>query len=186
MDFVQPGGVALATVSLPESTYPNSDLASAFFNVSVNRTLTADQCGEFSVPQPNPALPADPTVQTTAQLATPPISKPPIGKLTIGDMELLSSETTAGGETTNRPGEQAAKYYHVFRNGACYEFALKVATTESNSLPTPESTIKPVNRDEVFKRLEKILATAKISPVTTPEVNAQVKSNTQPTETPAQ
>jgi hypothetical protein len=186
MDFVQPGGIALAAVSLPDSSYPNSALASAFFNVSVNRTLTADQCGEFSVPQPNPALPADPTVQTTAQLATPPISKPPIGKLTIGDMELLSSETTAGGETTNRPGEQAAKYYHVFRNGACYEFALKVATTESNSLPTPESTIKPVNRDEVFKRLEKILATAKISPVTTPEVNAQVKSNTQPTETPAQ
>jgi|SRR5580704_9606885 hypothetical protein len=187
MDFVQPGGIALAAVSLPDSTYPNSALASAFFNVSVNKTLTADQCGEFSVPQPDPALPADPAVQATAQLATPPISKLPIGKLMIGDMELQSSETTGGGgETTNGPREEAAKYYHVFRNGACYEFALQVATTESNSLPTTESTIKPVNRDEVFKRLEKILATAKISPVTAPEVKAQAKSNAQPTETPAQ
>jgi len=37
MDFVQPGGVALAAVALPESAYPNSDLASAFFGVSVNK-----------------------------------------------------------------------------------------------------------------------------------------------------
>ena len=181
MDFVQPGGVALATVSLPESTYPNSDLASAFFNVSVNKTLTADQCGEFSVPQPNPAAPADPTLQATAQLATPPISK-----LMIGDMELQSSETTSGGQTTNGPREEASKYYHVFQNGACYEFALKVATIESSSSPTTESATKPVNRDEVFQRLEKILATVKINPVTAPEVNAEVKTNTQPTETPAQ
>src|SRR5208283_4167638 len=143
MDFVQPGGVALAAVSLPESTYPNSDLASAFFNVSVNKTLTADQCGEFSVPQPNPAAPADPTVEATAQLATPPISK-----LMIGDMELQSSETTPS--------------------------------------PTTQSTTKPVNRDEVFRRLEKILATVKINPITAPEVNAEVKTNTQPSETPAQ
>ena len=181
MDFVQPGGVALATVSLPESTYPNSDLASAFFSVSVNKTLTADQCGEFSVPQPNPAAPADPTLQATAQLATPPISK-----LMIGDMELQSSETTSGGQTTNGPREEASKYYHVFQNGACYEFALKVATIESSSSPTTESATKPVNRDEVFQRLEKILATVKINPITAPEVNAEVKTNTQPTETPAQ
>ncbi len=181
MDFVQPGGVALAAVSLPDSTYPNSDLASAYFNVSVNKTLTADQCGEFSVPQPNPAAPADPTVEATAQLATPPISK-----LMIGDMELQSSETTAAGETTNGTREEASKYYHVFQNGACYEFALKVATTESNSSPTTDSTTKPVNRDEVFQRLEKILASVKINPITAPEVNAEVKTNTQPTETPAQ
>ncbi|MGA8437339.1 MAG: hypothetical protein WB762_05775 [Candidatus Sulfotelmatobacter sp.] len=181
MDFVRPGGVALAAVSLPDSEYPNSDLASAFFNVSVHKTLSADQCGQFSVPQPNPAAPADPTVQATAQLATPPISK-----LMIGDMELQSSETTAGGQTTNGPREEASKYYHVFQNGACYEFALKVATTESNSLPTTESTSKPVNRDEVFARLEKILATVKINPIIAPEVNAEVKTNMQPTETPAQ
>ncbi len=181
MDFVQPGGVALAAVSLPDSTYPNSDLASAYFNVSVNKTLTADQCGEFSVPQPNPAAPADPTVEATAQLATPPISK-----LMIGDMELQSSETTAGGQTTNGPREEASKYYHVFQNGACYEFALKVATAESNSSPTMESTTKPVNRDEVFQRLEKILATVKINPITAPDVNTEVKTTAQPTQTPAQ
>jgi hypothetical protein len=178
MDFVQPGGVALAAVALPESVYPNSDLASAFFNVSLNKTLTADQCGEFSVPQPNPAAPADPAVQATAQLA-----KPPISKLMIGDMELQSAEANAVQGTR----EEVSKYYHVFQNGACYEFALKIATFGPDTAASNEP-IKYIDRDEVFQRLEKILATVKVNPITPPEVNAEVKSNIQPTaaETPAQ
>jgi hypothetical protein len=181
MDFVQPGGVALAAVSLPDSTYPDSDLAWAFFNVSVNKTVTADQCNEFSVPRPDPASPADPAIRATAQLSTPPISK-----LMIGDMELQSAETEAGGQTSNGPREEASKYYHVFRNGGCYEFSLNVATMKRDS--TSGSTTKPVDREEVFHRLEKILATVRINPVTPPEVNSEVKASTQaaPAETPAQ
>ena len=180
MDFVQPGGVTIAAVALPYSTYPNSDLASAFFNVSVNKTLTADQCNEFSVPQPDPASPNDPAVRAAAQLSTPPMSK-----LMIGDMELQSAETAAGGQTNNSPREEASKYYHVFQNGGCYEFSLQVATMKLDT--TSEST-KPVDREEVFKRLEKILATVKIDPVTPLEVNGEVKASTQPAsvETPAQ
>ena len=183
MDFVQPGGVALAAVALPESTYAGSDLAAAFFNVSVNKALTADQCGEFSVPQPNPATPTDSTVQATAQLAAPPISK-----LMIGDMELQSTEANMVGETMKGPREEAAKYYHVFENGACYEFAMKVSITGSGTTATTESSTKRVDRDEVFKRLEKILATVKINPVTAPEVNAEAKTTVEPTAavTPAQ
>jgi hypothetical protein len=183
MDFVQPGGVALAAVALPDSTYPNSDLASAVFNVSVNKTLTADQCSEFSVPQPNPAAPADPSVQATAQLATPPLSK-----LMIGDMELDSAETNATGEATNNPGQESSKYYHVFENGVCYEFALKVATTKLDATTTTKPTPSRIDRDEVFHRLEAILATVKINPITAPEVNAEANTNTQPAslETPAQ
>jgi hypothetical protein len=185
MDFVQPGGVALAAVALPDSTYPNSDLASAFFNVSVNRTLTADQCSEFSVPQLNPASPADPNIQAIAQLTTPPISKL---KLMIGDMELDSSETNSTGESNSGIRDQAAKYYHVFQNGACYEFALKVATTKLDTETTTKPSPNHINRDEIFHRLEQILATVKINPPAAPEVNAEVKTNPQPTpaETPAQ
>jgi hypothetical protein len=143
MDFVQPGGVALAAVAVPGSAYPNSDLAAAFFNVSLNKTLTAEQCGEFSVPPANPAVPVDPAVAS----AQP-------SKLMIGDMELQSSETLASQGTR----EEASKYYHVFQNGACYEFALKVATTGVET----EAGAKHVDRKEVFQRLEKILATVKI------------------------
>src|SRR5438270_8815269 len=54
MNFVQSGGTALAAVELPETSFPSTDFSSAFFNVSVNKSLTADQCGEFSVLQPKP------------------------------------------------------------------------------------------------------------------------------------
>jgi hypothetical protein len=170
MDFVQPGGVALAAVSVPESAYPNSDLASAYFNVSVNKTLTAEQCGEFSVPQANPATPADPTVQPTVQ-ATAQLSK-----LMIGDMELQSTKTLASQGTR----EEASKYYHVFENGACYEFALRVATT---GVETEGG--KHVDREQVFQRLEKILATVKITPAAAPEVTASAPATPSAPETPA-
>src|SRR5258708_5822872 len=152
MDFVQPGGVTLAAVAVPESAYPKSNLASAFFNVSVNKALTETQCGDFSVPQPK-AEAGDAAVSAT----------PRMSKLMIGDMELKSTETLA----KDGAREETAKYYHVFENGACYEFALKVAT----GVETDEGG-KHVDREEIFKRLEKILATVKINPTPAPEVTA--------------
>jgi len=56
MNFIQPGGVALAAVELPETNYANTDFSSAFFNVSVNKAVSAEQCGQFAVPQPKAEL----------------------------------------------------------------------------------------------------------------------------------
>jgi hypothetical protein len=166
MDFVQPGGVALAAVAVPESVYPNSDLATAFFDVSVNKMLTAEQCGQFSVPEP--------TLAAAMEGAAPATRQP--SKLMIGDMELESSETLASQGTR----EEASKYYHVFENGGCYEFALKVATTEIEN----QGGAKHVDREEVFKRLEKILATVQIKPA--PEVTASVPATPTAPTAPAQ
>ena len=155
MDFVQPGGVALAAVAVPESAYPKSDLGLAFFNVSVNKGLTAEQCGQFS--EAKPAVAADPAATdgvAAAAPAVPAVVKP--AKLMIGDMELQSSETLASQGTR----EEASKYYHVFENGVCYEFAMKVTTTNIEN----QGGATHVDRGEVFKRLEKILATVKIGP----------------------
>jgi hypothetical protein len=166
MDFVQPGGVTLAAVAVPESAYPNSDLATAFFDVSVNKMLTAEQCGQFSVPQATPAA---------AMEGAPPATRQP-SMLMIGDMELESSETLASQGTR----EEASKYYHVFENGGCYEFALKVATTGIEK----QGGAKHVDREEVFKRLEKILATVQIKPA--PEVTASVPATPTAPTAPAQ
>jgi hypothetical protein len=148
MDFVQPGGIAVAAVAVPESAFPKSDLGLAFFNVSMNKSLTAEQCGQFSEAKPaagvDPAAPAD--------AGAPAVEKP--AKLMIGDMELLSWETLASQGTR----EEASKYYHVFENGACYEFALKVTTTDIEN----QGGATHVDRGEVFKKLEGILATVKI------------------------
>jgi hypothetical protein len=200
MNFVQPGGVALAAVELPETSFANTDFSSAFFNVSVNKSLTADQCTEFAVPQPKPVaktepVPASPVSSTEVakQESAPaaPVSDPANvakstpapstdsasnSKLMLGDLELRATEAVSGEGTR----QSDSKYFHVFQNGSCYEFALNVTTVASE-----DGLIKHVDRDKVFNRLEQILATVKINPVSAPEVTAEAPTPT-PAETPAQ
>lgn len=194
MNFVQPGGVALAAVELPETNYANTDFSSAFFNVSVNKTLTADQCSEFAVPQPKAitseatpgstdvtqeSAPKSDTSSASAQMAPnteqPKTNVSDSSKLMVGDLELRGTESVSGQGTR----QSDSKYFHVYQNGACYEFALNVTTDASE-----DGIVKHVDRDRVFNRLEQILSTVKINPVT-PEVTAE---NPAPTvsETPAQ
>ena len=205
MNFVMPGGVALAAVELPETAFADTDLSAAYFNVSVNKDVTAEQCGEFAVPQPKVVPSPDATeapAQTastpspaeqngrasTTTVATPtPVTSAPAtatavsstpaistsarsatatstSKLMLGDMELQSAEAVAG------EGNQQSdtKYFHVFQNGGCYEFALNVTTMAHET----EGTMKHVDRDKVFNRLAAIMATVKINPVAAPEVTA--------------
>ena len=217
MNFVQPGGVALAAVELPETGFTNTDFSSAFFDVSVHKSLTADQCTEFAVPQPKGAAVASstepasasatsattpsatqansvsssaptattqpPAVQTAppsspeqtsaAKLSTDPV---PNSKLMLGDLELRATEAVSGEGTR----QSDSKYFHVYQNGSCYEFALNVTTDAS-----AEGLVKHVDRDKVFNRLEQILATVKIDTQKTaaPEATAEAPV---PTATPAQ
>ena len=165
MNFVQPGGIALAAVELPETGFAQTDFSYAFFNVSVNKALTEEQCAQFAVPQTAPSAPADSAAK----------SGPEASKLMLGDMALLGTEAVAGEGTT----QSDVKYFHAFENGACYEFALNVTTV---ARPT-EGGMKHVDRDKVFNRLEKILATVKINPVT--PVPAAVETTATKSETPA-
>jgi len=198
MNFVEPGGVALAAVELPETSFANTDFSSAFFNVSVHKSLTADQCTEFAVPQPKVAAPV---ASTESAPAPAPVEKPSStssaptltaasteqtsaaksmesasnSKLMLGDLELRATEAVSGEGTR----QSDSKYFHVFQNGSCYEFALNVTTDASE-----DSIVKHVDRDKVFNRLEQILATVKINPVApAPEVTADAPS---PAATPAQ
>lgn len=170
LNFVQPGGVALAAVELPETGFANTDFSSAYFNVSVHKALTADQCGEFSVPQPVPVKPTEESSQTSS--SSPNSSSPnaststsnnafnSTNKLMLGDLELHGTEAVSGEGTR----QSDAKYFHAFQNGACYEFALNVTTMARENA----AGMKHVDRDKVFARLEQILATVKINPVAAP------------------
>ena len=120
---LMPGGVAHALVELPASAFPKSDLAWAYIDVSKPRALSEEQSGEFS--QTKPVTSAD----ASTSVAGPDAAPTP--KLMIGDLELQSTETVA----SQGKNEEAAKYYHVFENGACYEFALKVATSGVGDRP---------------------------------------------------
>ncbi len=233
MNFVQPGGVALAAVELPETSFANTDFSSAFFNVSIHKTLTGDQCNQFSVPQPKVVAPVATTeaaspqtmatstqaasAQGTSTASTPAATAPsslaqpaseaatsvPVAtpatpsataasdtvqpaqpgtetqgsKLILGDLELRATEAVTGEGTR----QSDSKYFHVFQNGACYEFALNVTTVASE-----DGLIKHVDRDRVFDRLEKILATVKINPMAAPEVAAEAPATPAVPATPAQ
>src|ERR1700683_1925 len=192
MNFIQPGGVALAAVELPETGFANTDFSSAFFNVSVHKTLTADQCSEFAVPQPKIAMRVPSTDSASTASATPatvPVSTPETttpspdsqpasnSKLMVGDLELRSTEAVSGEGTR----QSDSKYFHLFQNGACYEFALNLTTVASE-----DGVMKHVDRDKVFGRLGKILATVKINPIAAPEVTAEDPAPPPAPVTPAQ
>jgi len=144
MDFVQPGGVAVAAIepprgsssrgSDPRSSHQGTAFTSAFFNVSVNPNLTSSQCTQFAFPKPDDA----------------PVGPVSPANVTVGAIEFDEIEDAM---------QQAdARYYHVFKNGACYEFALGLGTT----VDEPKEGVTPVNSQEVFAKLEKILSTVKI------------------------
>jgi hypothetical protein len=254
MNFVAPGGTALAAVELPETGFANTDFSSAFFSVSVHKDLTAGQCTEFAVPQtnapenskiaenskdaeiskmsdgdasearpseekmseanvaqaPSPASAesATPTAPSTqAQTETPSASAPPVQSAAPADpvttantqkpadqppaadsqpapldfkaMQPGSTEAVSGEGTR----QSDSRYFHVFQNGSCYEFALNV-TTNANG----DGLTKHVDRDKVFSRLEKILDTVKLeSPSVATEAKEEVKPESPvPTGTPAQ
>lgn len=138
-NFVQPGGATLATIELPRDAYPGADMSSAFFAVSVNSNVTPGECIQFARPEPG----AEGEEGVVAQ------------DRKVGGFEYkLIDEST---------GTSDIRYYHVFRNGACYEFGLGLGVQ-------PHEGASPVNSDDVFWKLEKILATVKIEPGVVPQV----------------
>jgi hypothetical protein len=141
MNFSQPGGVAIATVALPGDSYPGTDFASAFFRVNRNRMVSEQECSHFAFVD-------------TRNADGEPIDAEKI-KIGMTDMETTSSFSV----TATRQTE--AQYYHSYANGACYEYVLGLGTQGFAT----DGDIKPVQRDEVFAKLETILASVKINAV---------------------
>src|ERR1700693_1104638 len=108
MNFVQPGGVAVATVALPGSSYPGTDFASAFFNVNANRSLSEQGCSHLAL-------------LDSHNVNGAPLD---VNKVKAGSAEM---ETTS--DFTASPFTQTeTQYYHSYENGACYESVLSVGT----------------------------------------------------------
>jgi hypothetical protein len=141
MNFVQPGGASVAMVAVPPTTYPGTDFTTAFFHVNVNRSLSEKECSEFAF------------VDASNADGEPVDAE----KLRIGSTYMEKTSNFAG--DAMKQGE--TQYYHRYENGACYEFVLGLGTAGYGM----EDGIEAVNHDEVFAKLEKILASVKIQPV---------------------
>jgi hypothetical protein len=160
-DFIKPGGVTLAAIQLPGDPYLKKNLTAAFVNVSVNSNLTDSECARFA--SPDPSLPG-----------IDPPSKVKIGVLEFDEMEDLTGQATKRSD---------ARYYHVFRNGACYEFALGLGMVGDG---TVDGKMQVSSRD-VFRKLETVLSTARINSVALPksEIPSDSRSNPQPSASPS-
>ena len=141
MNFVQPGGVTVGTVALPDRSYPGTDFASAFFNVNVNRSVSEQECAHFAFVD-----------KSNADGEPVDAEKVKIGS---AEMEMTSNFSTSA------TAQAEAQYYHSYANGACYEYVLGLGTEGFAT----EGGVENVNRDKVFAKLEKILATVKVNPV---------------------
>ena len=149
MNFVQPGGTTISAVELPRKLYAGTDFNAAFFNVSVNSKLTAAECEQFAFPETgNPGSDAVTTSKTK-----------------VGATEFHAVEGFAGEENN----QADLKYHHVFQNGSCYEFALGLETAVASTNDEVKPVSKPVDPNEVFRKLNWILSTVKIQPLAAPE-----------------
>jgi hypothetical protein len=154
MNFAQPGGTAVATVESPSGSYPGTDFASAFFNMNVNRNVSEEECGHFAL------------------VDSHHVNGEPVDaeKVKIGATEMATTSDFSASALT----QTEAQYYHTYEDGACYEYILGVNTAGYGV----KDGVAPVNRDEVFAKLEKIMATVKITPVEAEHVAEQTVSGT--------
>lgn len=148
MNFVQPGGVAVATVAVPSTLYPGTNFDSAFFNVNVNHSVSEQECSHFAF------------VDTRNADGEPVDAE----KVKVGSTEMeKTSDLSASGIA-----QRETQYFHSYDNGACYEYVLGLSTARFGE----KDGITAVDRDQVFAKLENILATVKIN-VIEPEHVAQ-------------
>ena len=109
------------------------------------------------------------TSNSTASDKPASSSKAPSSKVKIGTTEYSVMETIAGDDK-----QADAKYYHVYKNGNCYEFTLGMQTANAGD----DETVTPVNRSQVFHKLEWILATVKIASPETQEATSAAPATT--------
>jgi len=149
MNFSQPGGETVTAVKLPNT------FATSIFKVSMKKDVSADECGQFAVPDASDVknnAPADPSDGSLPS------------KTSIRGVEFSTVE--------NATEQSDIKYYHRFvsapgaTSGSCYEFALGVSAV-------PDSK-QDVDYTGLLDRLERILLTVKINPETSPAVTASV------------
>lgn len=171
--FVKAGAVEVASVDMPDSSYTDTDFSSGVLNVTVNQGMTQEECAQF----PQVAEVKPPSGETTkaaddSKLAN---NQPKTETVKLGSNQFTVLEKMTGETTGAMQHQSDLKYFHTFKNAACYEFALDVETSRN-----PDEDLAQVDRGKVFQQLAKILTTARIKDVPLPGMEAAEKPATSP------
>jgi hypothetical protein len=146
--FLKPGAVEVASVDMPGDSYPETDFSSALLNLSLNRDMSSDECMQF--------VPASKDAGGV---------KPVTVKLGANEYSVFEQINGEGARKSD------LKYFHLFKNNACYEFALDVDTTDQL-----DGDLAQVDRGKVFQQLEKILTSARIKDLQPTQVESAQKA----------
>jgi len=119
--------------------------------VNVNRSVSEQECAHFAFVD-------------TSNADGEPVDAEKV-KIGTAEMEMTSNFSASA------MAQAEAQYYHSY-DGACYEYVLGLGTEGFAT----EGGVEHVNRDEVFAKLEKILATVKINSVEPEPVAEQAVS----------
>jgi len=157
-NFVKPGAVEIAAVDVPDNSYPDTDFSSALMNVSVKEGMSAEECAQF--------VPYSPDSKDTEA------AKPTTVKLGSNEFTELEQMSGKGNHQSD------LKYFHLFKNGACYEFALDVETSRK-----ADEDLAQTDRSKIFRQLEKILTSARIKDVELPETEKPAEASATPAAT---
>jgi hypothetical protein len=174
--FAKPGAVEIVSVDMPDGGYPDTDFSSALLNLSVLPNVNADDCAQFVQSKDETTSGAHTDANAIAS-DTPKIGEEKPTTAKVAAIKLGANQFTEM-EKMKGTGERQSdvKYFHLFKNGACYEFALDVETSRRG-----DEDLAQVDRGQVFKQLEKILTTARVKDVDVPGVVNAGKSLTTPT-----
>jgi hypothetical protein len=152
--FAGEDGVALASVIIPTRVYPQTDFVKASLTVRVNSKLAELACGTFRILDDG---------EDRAQDF-------PATQVTVGTTEFTTAEAVIDGDLEDNATTRE-KFFHVYENAACYEFAMSVTTGTGGE----RKASAHVDADEVFERLQEILTSVTIVPVRGGEPAASAK-----------
>jgi hypothetical protein len=162
--FSKSGAVEIASLDMPDGLYPDTDFSSALLNVSIHQGLSEEECGQFAKPTSEPV-----TAKPAKTDQSSDSSKLSVIKLGANQFTELEQMSGSGDRQSD------LKYFHLFKNGACYEFALDIETSRK-----ADEDLAQVDRSIIFKQLEKVLSTTRIKEVELPEVENAGKTAPEP------
>ena len=121
--LLKPGATEIASLDMPDGLYPQTDFSSALLNVSLHQGLTEEECGQFAPPSDDKVDVKTAEAKSTSQ---PADESPKPTAVKLGPNQFTELEQMSGS------GDRRSdlKYFHLFKNGACYEFALDVETSQ--------------------------------------------------------
>jgi hypothetical protein len=130
LESEQPGAILVATIAVPEDSFPNTTFASGSVQVAVNRYLPEGGCQDYPVTRTGDAKAAS-------------------GTINVDGVPFMWADSDQGEANT----EYFERDYAGFANGTCYEFFVRVGTKASSDSPQA----KPANQKRILGQLEKIV-----------------------------